>query len=126
MIKTIRSVVFLLALTGLFLLAAGCAKNEAPAPVAVEQVPETMTDAFASAPAPAQEAAQEVVEALEAQDAPRAFVELQALSSRSDLTDSQRAIAAQSLVTVSASLAERAAAGDKAAQAVLEAHRASK
>lgn len=115
---------FLIAL----LLGAGCSRSsrDPAAGVPVEQVPATIEAAFNNAPIEAKHQAAEAVAALQSQNDTAAFVQLQNLSERSDLTPEQRKAAFASWMAVNARLQESAAKGNSAAQELLEKHRASK
>jgi len=114
-------------LTGV-LLGVGCTKsNRAPAAaVSVEQAPATIETAFRDAPSEARQQATEAVTALRSQNDAAAFVQLQNLSGRSDLTAEQRQAAFASWMAVNQRLQQSAANGNSAAQDLLEKYRASK
>ncbi|PYK99327.1 MAG: hypothetical protein DME19_09030 [Verrucomicrobia bacterium] len=110
------------------LLGVGCTKsNRAPAAaVSVEQAPATIETAFRDAPSEARQQATEAVTALRSQNDAAAFVQLQNLSGRSDLTAEQRQAAFASWMAVNQRLQQSAANGNSAAQDLLEKYRASK
>lgn len=110
------------------LLSAGCSKSNpnSAAEVPVEQVPATIEAAFNNAPIEAKQQAAEAVTALQSQNDTAAFVRLQNLSERSDLTPEQRKAAFASWMAVNSRLQQSAANGNTAAQELLDKHRASK
>ncbi|PYJ85297.1 MAG: hypothetical protein DME22_09660 [Verrucomicrobia bacterium] len=121
-----------IALTLLWLIAclagSGCNKgaNRPPEALAPEQVAPTLNSAFKQASPEIKQAANEAVSALQNKDEPRAFVQLQNLSTQSDLTAEQRQAAVRSMMSVLAQLQIAAANGNKAAEDLLQAYRSSK
>ena len=115
-------------LLGLWLLNAGCGKKSegAAEAVPVEQVPATIEAAFNNAPTEVKQQATEAVTALQSQNDAGAFVQLQNLSGRPDLTAEQRKAAFASWMAVNARLQQSAANGNSAAKELLEKYRASK
>jgi hypothetical protein len=97
-----------------------------PEPLAAEEVPAAVTEAFQTGPEEIRETAESVASALQANDDPRAFLQLQELIGNPELTHDQRDTATRSLMAISARLAAAAEQGNAAAQQVLEAHRAHK
>ena len=91
-----------------------------------EDAKKAMDDAFAGASAEVKAALSEAEAALKAQEDAKAFVQLNALAARPDLTAEQRGAAAQSMLTVNQKLNEAAAKGDRDTAALLESYRASK
>jgi hypothetical protein len=110
------------------LLGAGCSRSNqnAASQVPVEQVPATIEGAFNNAPVELKRQATEAVSALKSQNDAAAFVHLQTLSGRSDLTPEQRKAAFASWMAVNARLQQSAANGNSAAQELLEKYRATK
>ena len=82
--------------------------------------------AFANASPDVKAALGEAEAAMKAEEDAKAFMQLNALSARPDLTAEQRGAAAQSMLSVSKKLDEAAAKGDREAAALLESYRASK
>src|SRR5213075_2013887 len=116
-------------IAGVWLLfVAGCSRETPPAPagLAVEQVPLTFNQAFAEAAPEIKQVAQDVVTAVQGDDAPKAFVDLQHLNSQSTLTGPQREAALRAMVTMHERLRAAADKGDKKAQETLEQYGASK
>jgi len=108
--------------------AAGCSRTSVNSPraLAPEQVAPTLNSAFKDAKPEVKEAANGVVAALQSQDAPKAFVQSQNLTERPDLTPEQRTAAALSRAAALMQLQAAAANGNKAAEDLLQAYRASK
>lgn len=104
----------------------GCSRDAPPAPLPLAEAPATIESAFKDAPPEAKAFATELSSALRTNDSPRAFVELQSLQGRADLSAEQREVVARSLAAVSQELNAAAANGDPRAQQVLEIHRARK
>jgi hypothetical protein len=120
-----RSVLLALCTSALMLTSA-CSKNVAPEALPAEQVSTAVESAFKDASGEAKDSATAIVESLQAQDNVRAFLELQALSSRPDLTTSQRDAAARSMLSMNERLRDAAAQGDQKAADALQAYRALK
>ena len=109
------------------ILAGGCSGEVAPPkPIAVEQAPSTLGEAFKTAKPEAKKLADDAVAALGAKDYTKALFALQSLSSRSDLTPEQRDIASRSMLAVNKALAEQANSGDQQAQQTLQFQRSTK
>ena len=110
------------------LFVAGCSRETPPAPagLAVEQVPLTFNQAFAEAAPEIKQVAQDVVTAVQGDDAPKAFVDLQHLNNQSTLTGPQREAALRAMVTMHERLQAAADKGDKKAKEALEQYGASK
>lgn len=103
-----------------------CSRNEAPQPLAADQVPQVVENAFKEAAPEAKTSATEVVNSLQGKDDVKAFFELQNLSSRSDLTPVQREAATRSMLSVNERLRSAAAQGDQRAADALQLYRSSK
>ncbi len=104
---------------------AGCGGSSG-APKTPEQARTERDKAFANASPDVKAALGEAEAAMKAQEDAKAFMQLNALSARPDLTAEQRGAAAQSMLSVSKKLDEAAAKGDREAAALLESYRASK
>lgn len=109
----------------------GCNKPaEPPKPVAVEEAPAGLQEAFKETKGPRNEAVDRLVEdataALQAQDYSRALILLESLSRRADLTGPQREFVTRSMLAAHKALAANAAAGNPAAAKALEQYRATK
>lgn len=112
---------------GILLLETGCGRNSGgAATVTPEDAPATIEGAFRNASAEVKQQATEAATAVQAQNDTAAFVQLQSLSGRPDLTPEQRKAAFASWMAVNARLQESAAKGNSAAQELLEKYRASK
>ena len=104
----------------------GCNKTaQAPPPIPIQEVPQTLENAFKNSSAETSQAANQAVSAVRAEE-PTALVDLQELSERSDLTQEQRIIAARAMAAYLQKLRETADKGDKKAEEVLEHYRATK
>lgn len=116
-----------LLLAGLLVLT-GCGRENpsAPAALPVEQMPLTFDQAFAQASPELKEAARDVTAAVQNEDAPKAFVDLQHLNAQTSLTGPQREAALRAMLTLQERLRAAAEKGDKKAEEVLEQYRASK
>ncbi len=108
------------------LMAVGCGEKKAAEPLAVEQVPNAVENAFKEAPPEVKNSANEVIAAVQGKDEPKALVDLQNLSARSDLTPEQREAANRSIISLNQKLSEAAAQGDQRAAQALEVYRARK
>jgi hypothetical protein len=104
----------------------GCGRSATGVAKTPEEAKAAMGAAFAGASAEVKSEFNEVEAALKAQDDAKAFLQLNALSARTDLTDEQRGATAQSMLSVNKKLNEAAANGDRNAAALLESYRASK
>jgi hypothetical protein len=107
-------------------LAAGCDRYEAPKPLAAEQVPAAVENAFKDATPEVKSSAAEVVNSIQGKDEVKAFFELQNLTSRNDLTPEQREVASHSMLSMNERLRAAAAQGDQRAAQALQAFRSSK
>lgn len=111
--------VSLLALT--VAVAAGCKKNTAPEPVALEQAPVVLEQAFKDAKPELKAQADQAVATLKnEQDAAKALSQLRTLIARTELTPEQRAAATCSLLAVQQHLQTAAAKGDPRATEALQ------
>ena len=116
---------FLLACSCL-LVAAGCGKNEPPQGLPAEQVPAAVQSAFEEATPEVKDAAKEVVNSLQGKDQAKAFLELNTLSTRTDLTPAQREAASRSMLSLNESLRTAASQGDQRAAEALQVYRSTK
>jgi len=108
------------------LVLAGCGKTaQAPPPLPIEQVPQTLENAFESAPSEVSQAASEAVTAVRADD-PGALTDLQELTARSDLTREQHLAAARAMAAYLQKLRDTADKGDKKAEEALQHYRSTK
>jgi len=114
----------------------GCSKQaEPPKPIAIEQAPASLEEAFQQPKEAASEVKQDshvkalvndAVQALRSQDYAKALFALQTLSGRSDLTQAQRDFVTRALLSVHQVLEERASSGDQRAQEALDLRRRTK
>ena len=85
----------------------------------MDQFAATFNKAFAGAKAETKDLATEVVTAVQAQDYPKAFAQLQYLTAAPGLNKEQRSVMARGLLTVNELLAKAQSQGDqKAAQTI--------
>ena len=118
-----------LGLTLLLGFAAGCGSKGGSSESqqsAQGEAPKTVQSAFKGAKPEIQAEADRIVAAIQNHEAPKAFLQLQQLSSRTDLTAEQSVAAARVTASVRAQLQAAAARGDKGAADVLEAYHNSK
>ncbi len=85
-----------------------------------------MDDAFKGAASEVKGAAGSVSAAIQANDDPRAFAELQQMSSRQDLTPEERRTVAAASAAMLTKLKASAAGGNKAAEDMVNAYRSSR
>jgi len=113
-------------LLSLAIIAAGCKKDGNRATLTPEQIPAAVQNAFKDATPDVKTLADEVAASLQNKEEPRAFGELQVLSSRPDLTPEQREAAVRAIHALNIQLALAAARGDKNAEEMLQQYRATK
>ena len=111
-------------------LAAGCRPANKPdgatAGAQPQQAAKALQDACKDANPEIKTAADQIAGAIQDQAAPQAFLQLQQLSARTDLTTEQGLAVARAAASVRAQLAAAAARGDKAAAEALEMYRSTK
>lgn len=106
---------------------AGCGGGSAPPEaIPIEEIPARVQSTFQTAPPEVQALANTVASAVKQRDLTTAFVKLQALSSRPDLSSEQRETAARSMISITEELRTAAGDGDQRAQEMLQMHRAHK
>jgi hypothetical protein len=110
---------------GLCLALLGCGKSAGVAQTP-EAAKETLQKAFAKAPSEVQAIANEAGAAIQNKEDGKAFLQLDELGKRPDLTPEQRGAATLSMLAVGQRLSVAAANGDSDAAALLEHHRANK
>src|SRR5439155_19673560 len=107
--------------------AAGCRPNSGSSGTSGETQPQeaakALQDVCKEAKPEIKAAVDQIAGAIQDQAAPRAFLQLQQLSARTDLTPEQSMAAARAIASVRAQLAAAAARGDKAAAEMLEMYR---
>ena len=91
-----------------------------------KEIAPTIEKAFTSAPAEMQKQASEVVVSVQHNDSVKAFIQLQDLNQRENLTAEQRTAAARVFAAVMQQLQSAAKAGDTDASKLLEAYRKTK
>ena len=110
-----------------WMLAAGCTKEIAPPkPIALEQAPSSLQEAFKGANSDLKSLVDAAVGSLGTKDYTKALFALQTLSARSDLTPQQRDLTTRSTLAVNQALADQANSGDQQAQQVLQFQRSNK
>ncbi len=111
--------VSLLALS--LLIAAGCSKSGASAPdaLAADKIPDAVNQAFAGAADDARQQVASVVTDVQAKDSSTAFVDLQNLSVRPNLTPEQRQVVVRAMQTTLQQVRADATNGNSTAQKVL-------
>ncbi len=119
-----RLVSFLLSLS--FLLCTSCSRSEPPKEVALDQVPASLNQAFQKAPAPTKTLVAETIKALNEKAYPQAFVKLQEISARTDLSAPQRQAAAAALTSVNVQMQSAATSGDDTATATRQIYQSTK
>ncbi len=107
-------------------LAVGCHRNEPPAPIASDQIPQALQTAFQQAGAPQKAEADAAAAALKNDEQGQALEALERLSRQPGLTPEQREAATRSAISVRQKIIAAAAAGDRAAKEFLEQQAASK
>ncbi len=118
--KSLRATTLTLGVLLLMVAGLSC-KRDIPPPAALpaDQFAATFGKAFAKAKAETKALATEVVTAVQAQDYPKAFAQLQYLTATPGMTKEQRNVVASALVTVNELLAKAQSQGDqKAAQTI--------
>ena len=114
-------------LTVLFVHAVcGCGRTGGGQAQTEEEARTGISKTFAGASAEAKALAEEAAAAIKAQEDAKAFVQLNALAARQDLSREQRAAAAESMLTVNTRLNEAAARGDREAAKLVEEYRSGK
>ena len=109
-------------LTGIALFGpVGCSQSPGPlAPLAVEQIPAAMHQAFNEARPEVKETVGRLTSALEGKDYPAAYQAVEALCNVQDQTREQRVVAARALLTITGRLRAAQAQGDRGAATVLK------
>jgi hypothetical protein len=110
------------------LVGAGCRPGgEPPEALSAEQIPGAVEEAFQDGQVQdVQQAVREVLAAVEANDDARAYVLLQELLERRDLTPEQRDTSTRAMMSVARRLNSAAASGDESAERVVKVHQANK
>jgi hypothetical protein len=121
-----KSSTVLVVLTSVSLILTGCGGPGGGQAKTEEEVRTGLSKSFGGASPEAKALADEAAAALKAQEDAKAFIQLNALAARQDLSREQRAAAAESMLTVNKRLSEAAARGDKDAAKLVEEYRAGK
>ncbi len=126
--KRIAGIVFSGVVALALLLAVGCGRDVPPPAeiVDAEQAAPEVVEAFSGAEAELQEEVVAAAEALRAQQDEDAFLRLEALSTRGELTPEQRAAAHQAWLAAHARLQAAASNGNSSAEAALNDYRSRK
>lgn len=117
-----------LLLGGVVCLLSACSKGpdeSAPIPTP-EEVKPIIEQTFSGAPPEVKTQVDNVVGYIQSNDPAGAYLHLQQLNARPDLTREQRQVAAEATISVNAKLQEQAEKGDAQAKSILERHRATK
>jgi hypothetical protein len=115
------------ALLFVLLVAGGCSKSDSPLPpLALNELPAALEKAFSKAQPEAKELANQVVKAVQSQDYPRAFEDIQSLAIAPGLTSEQVSTVARSRLTINELLQSAEAKGDEKAASTLENYRRTK
>ena len=122
---SIQRIVPTLAL-GLLLVGCGRGAPPPPEPVDIEQAPATIESTFADASPECKEAADRAIAALNAGNDAQAYLELQTLAARTDLTREQQDLVAGAMIAVNQRMQASAESGDAEAARTLELHRTMK
>jgi hypothetical protein len=108
-------------------LATGCGgAGRPPKELSPAEIPPAVERAFQHAGDELRQAATELVEAVESGEDSRAYLQLQRLLNRPDLSGEQRDVVSRSMMSIGARLTEAAEAGDAAATRLMETHGAFK
>ena len=119
--KTLCATRITLAVLLLLTSGLGCKKDiPPPAPLPADQFAATFDKAFAKAKAETKDLATQVVTAVQAQDYPKAFAQLQYLAAAPGLNKEQRSVMARALQTVNDLLAAAQSQGDQKAAKTIQ------
>jgi hypothetical protein len=95
-----------------------CARNEAPKPLTMEEIPAVMNKAFAKAPVEQKELVERALSALQAKETAKALMVVEGLCAVPELTPEQRSAASRAVLTLNQAVQAAAQSGDKAAAEV--------
>ena len=119
-------------ITGLLLIlpllfGAGCDRTvPPPAPLALEELPTAFQTAFSKAKPELKELASQFVASVQAKEYPKAFAELQNLTSQPALSKEQVSVTTGALLTVNSLLQEAQSQGDAKATETIKTYRETK
>ena len=109
------------------LFGAGCDRSvPPPAPLAVEELPAAFQKAFSKSKPETKELASQFVASVQAKDYPKAFAELQTLTSQPALTKEQVSVTTGALLTVNSLLQAAQSQGDAKAAETIKFYRETK
>ena len=125
--RFLRTIRLLCALLFIVAVSVGCSRSSAPlTPLAAEQIPTALQEAFAKAKPETRELVNQATAALQAQDYSKVFFALQTLSGQSGLNKKQQTAANRALLTANNLLQAAQAKGDAQAAETLNSYRANK
>lgn len=104
------------------LLSVGCGKSGPPTPLALDQIPAAMNEAFARARPDLKELSDRAVASLQNGELGKALMVTEGICATPDLTKQQRDVAARALLALNRELQAAQARGDKEAAELLRAH----
>jgi len=113
------------ALLSISMFVAGCRKQTAVKPLPIDEVPETIQNAFKESSPETSNVVSEVVTSVH-QDQGKTLEELQVLSAQPNLTAEQRQATDRAMYSVLNKLSQAAAKGDKQAEEAMKKYRATK
>jgi virulence-associated protein VapD len=102
------------------ILTAGCKEDSAPAPLSLAELPGAMTKAFAKAVPELKDLSKEIISAVQAQEYPKAYMDLQALAAKSGLNKEQSSVTVRALLAVNGQLQTAQSKGDEKAAETLQ------
>lgn len=106
--------------------AAGCGRNQAPAPLSSAELKTTVTGAFKDAKPEVRKLADMALESFQKKNFPEASAQVQAICSVPDLSAAQRTVATRFLMSINTELQTAVSQGDAAAESALKTIRTSK
>jgi len=107
-------------------LTAGCAKNGPPTPLALDQIPTALNQAFDKSPAERKELVDRALSALQNKEIGKAAMVLEGLCAIPEISKKQREVATRALLTLNEELQAATQRGDKEAAEVLRLRQISK
>jgi len=122
----VRGWVSLVGVLVLALLTACGGGGAPPKELSVEEIPAAIRQVFAGSGAELEEAAKVVAEGLEGQEKTKAYLQLQTLLERPELSAEQRDVVSRSLMTVAALVNQAGQEGDQSAAEAVQIHRSMK
>jgi virulence-associated protein VapD len=112
----------------ILLITLGCRKESVapPEPLTVEQLPSAMEKAFSKAPPAAKDLAAQIVAAVQTQDYPKAFLDIQSLLATQGLTREQGSVSARAMMAINGALKSAVVQGDTKSAAALKHYKMTK